>query len=162
MKLALKPLSDKLLEHALNDFDKLVKILRQHPKGKDIERKVRTMESEILTQIWMNGLLPTLTFYLAKGEEDNFKAIKEAFEQGKSSFNVEDSVEKLAYAAMLYLILRELKRLNILKGNFGNPRGCIHELIEMGFLKRMYASRVLSLYLYEFKKLCEAVFEPER
>ncbi|MHC1629088.1 MAG: type III-B CRISPR module-associated protein Cmr5 [Candidatus Nezhaarchaeales archaeon] len=156
--MSIRLLSERSVRAALNDFNNLTKLLEEHPKGEDIGSKLRTRTREILTYIWSGGLALTLTFYLAKGEENNIKIIREAFEGEKKLVG---EPEKLAYAIVLHLAFNRLKQLKFISSDPGDPRSCLHELIEMNPFRRIYASDLLTSYLLEFKKLCEATFKPE-
>jgi len=151
-------LSDESVRAALIDFNKLIELLKKHPKGEDIGGKIRARAREILTYISSEGLAPTLTFYLAKGEEGTIEAIKGAFE-GRGELAGEP--EKLAYAIVFYLSFKRLRQLGFISSDLGDPRGCLRELIEIDPLRRVHASTLLMLYLLEFKKLCEATFKLE-
>ena len=157
--MVIRLLSEESVRSALNDFNSLIKLLEVHPKGEEVGSKTRARTREILTYIWSGGLVPTLTFYLAKGEENNIKIVKGAFE-GEEKLVGEP--EKLAYAIIFYLTFKRLKQLSFISSDLGDPRSCLHELIEMDPFKRMYAFNLLTSYLLEFKKLCEATFKPER
>ena len=164
MKMTVYLLSKESVQAALNDFDDLAKLLKKHPKRKEIESKVRARAREILTYIWSSGLASSLTFYLAKGEENTVNLIKEVFNRREELIEEFEKLapEKFAYAVILYLIFKRLKQLNFISGDPGDPRNCLRELIEMDPFRLMYTSNMLTLYLLEFKKLCEAAFEPER
>jgi len=157
-------LSEESVRAALNDFDNLTKLLKKHPKEEEVGSKVRARAREILTYIWSGGLAPSLTFYLAKGEESTVNLVREVFKGREELIEEFKKItpEKLAYALILYLIFKRLKQLNFISSDPGDPRSCLHELIEMNPFKRMYASNLLTLYLLEFKKLCEATFKSER
>jgi|GEM_PF-5821927 len=95
---------------------------------------------------------------LSKREENNIKMIREAFEGEKKLVG---EPEKLAYAIVLYLAFNRLKQLKFISSDPGDPRSCLHELIEMNPFRRIYVSDLLTSYLLEFKKFCEATFKPE-
>ncbi|RLG05647.1 MAG: type III-B CRISPR module-associated protein Cmr5 [Thaumarchaeota archaeon] len=157
-------ISEEAVRAALKDFNSLIKLLEEHPKGDDIGGKIRARIREILTYTWSRGLAPTLTFYLAKGEEDTIKIVKEAFEGEEKLVEELEKLapEKIAYAIIFYLTFKRLRQLNFVSIDPKDPRSCLRELIEMDPVRRMYATNLLTFYLLEFKKLCEATFEPER
>jgi CRISPR type III-B/RAMP module-associated protein Cmr5 len=154
-------LSENSVRVAIEDFERLFRLLKNRPEGKDLGGKIRTRAREVLTYIWSGGLAPTLTFYLAKGGEGGVKTFKTAFEKGEILPNRLD-LEEVAYAAILYLALKRLKQLGFIKSDLEDLRGCLRELIEIDFFERMYALDLLTSYLLEFKKLCEATFREGR
>ncbi|MEM3390231.1 MAG: type III-B CRISPR module-associated protein Cmr5 [Thermoproteota archaeon] len=141
---------------ALKDFDKLLKTFETSQKKKELESKVRARSREVLTNVWTGGLCPTLTFYLAKAEEENIAIVKETVEERKS---LDGEPEKLGYAIILYLTFRRLKVLKFIEQDLSKPRECLQALITMEPFRRTYATNLLTSYLLEFKKLCEAVFK---
>lgn len=160
--MVIRLLSEESVRAALNDFNNLRELLEKHPKGGEVGKKVRARAREVLTYMLSGGMIPTLTFYLAKGEESTIKLIKDAFE-GKSARELEKiTAERLAYAIIFYLSFKRLKQLGFVSSDLRNPRNCLRELIKINSVRRIYAFNLLTLYLLEFKKLCEATFEPER
>lgn len=154
-------LSEESVHAALNDFNNLLELLKKHPKGESIGSKIRAKAREILTQILSGGAVSTLTFYLAKGEENTIKLIKDAFEE-KSVRKLETiKPEKLAHAIIFYFSFKRLRQLKFVSSNLENPRNCLREFIEIDPFRRIYASNLLTSYLLEFKKLCEATFKLE-
>jgi CRISPR type III-B/RAMP module-associated protein Cmr5 len=150
-------LSEDSVHAAIEDFELLVKLLKGHPKDKDLEKKIRARAQEVLTYIWSGGLATTLTFYLAKGGEEGVKMFKTIFE-GEERLPEDLDLEEAAYAIILYLVLKRLKWFGFIKSGLEDPRGCLHELIEINLFERTYVLDLLTSYLLEFKKLCEATF----
>lgn len=142
---------------ATGDFERLFRLLKGHPKDKDLGAKIRTRTREALTYIWSGGVASTFTFYLAKGGEDNVRTFKTVFE-GEEGLPKHLDLEEVAYAAILYLALKRLKQLGFIKSDLEDPRRCLRELIEIDFFEHMYALDLLTSYLLELKKLCEATF----
>lgn len=151
--------SEESVRAALEDFDKLLKTFEASQKKRELGSKVRARSREVLTNIWTGGLCPTLTFYLAKAGEENVNIVKEALEERKG---LDIEPEKSGYAIMLYFIFQRLKVLKFIEQDPNKPRECLRALVIMEPSKRSYATTLLTSYLLEFKKLCEAVFEPER
>ncbi|MCD6487671.1 MAG: type III-B CRISPR module-associated protein Cmr5 [Desulfurococcales archaeon] len=151
-------LSEEAIHVVLEDFNHLIKLLKEHPRKGEVESKIRARAREILTHIYSGGLAPTLTFYLAKGEKNTLNTVKEAF---KGEKKLDGEPEKLAYAIILYLIFKRLRQLSFISSDPDDPLKCLHELIKMDPFRRMYASSLLTLYLLEFKKLCEAIFKTQ-
>jgi len=154
-------LSEDNVRAALNDFNHLLKVIEHHPRKRDLGSKIRKGAREILTYLWTGGLLPTLTYYLAKSEENTLKNIKNVFNKEKRE-QLFENLDKLAYAIILYFTLKRLKETNIISSELDNPRKCLIELLNSSYLKRVYALHLITSYLLEFKKLCEATFEAER
>jgi CRISPR type III-B/RAMP module-associated protein Cmr5 len=152
------PLTEDSLRAAVEDFERLIKSLRAYDRGEDLGGRVRTRAQDMLTYAWSGGLLPTLTFYLAKAKgEDNIRSFKAFFETGER-LPERLGLEEAAYAALFYLLLKRLKQLGFIKGSLEQPRECLRELIELDFFKRIYVLDLSTAYLLEFAKLCEARF----
>jgi CRISPR type III-B/RAMP module-associated protein Cmr5 len=152
-----RSITEDSLRGAIEDFERLAKLLGAYDKGEDLGSRVRARAQDMLTYAWSGGLLPTLTFYLAKGKEGNIQCFKALFEKGER-LPERLNLEEAAYAVLFYLVLKRLKQLGFVKSGLEQPRECLRELIELDFFKRVYALDLLTAYLLEFTKLCEARF----
>jgi CRISPR type III-B/RAMP module-associated protein Cmr5 len=114
------------------------------------------------------GLVPTLSFCLAKAGIENIKKVVEVMKRDKSTdeFKVKEvEKEKLAYALYTYAILKYLtlingKSIEDIVENSDKLFDYLKELIVVDTRTPLY--RMLQPYLLQFKRLCEATFKPER
>ena len=134
---------------------------------KELKKKLRARSREVPETILELGLVPTLSFCLAKaGKEGLSKAIV-LIEEGQ---DVLDGVkpEELAYGIYTYVILTNLNealniKLNSREVKNGKTRSVYEYLNNLLREDRsIVASMLLQPYLAQFKRLCEAEFPPER
>ncbi len=150
-------------------------------KINEVGSKLRTRAREVPEMILELGLVPTLSYCLSKASVNNIlkiiKVIKNSSEseQLKDIKNVES--EKLAYALYTYVLLNYL---SLTMGKVGNVELRKEDLVNendvdrasnmiIRYMEALMESSAKSLiygllqsYLLQFKRLCEATFEPEK
>jgi len=177
---------DPILE-SVEIFMKVKKVIDEiddQRKREDASAKLRSRAREIPEMILELGLVPTLTYCLAKASANCVVKTITIMEKSKPLTDVfgKDKVkpEELAYALFTYVTL---KYLATIIGKVGEVELKMEELAEMGekgdereaqnmlinYLNALLnANASASLhgllwpYLLQFKKLCEATFESER
>ena len=156
------PISEAI-EVFLEVKDKVIK------DDRELGSKVRTRSREGPEMILTLGITPTLSFYLSKA---GLKTLEYVVKTIKSNHPEQKGVKKedLSYAIYSYVILKYLcKYLPTVEAKD------VYDLVEKGGDKlykllslmvkgesRIPVYRLLIQYLQQFKRLCEASFEPER
>jgi CRISPR type III-B/RAMP module-associated protein Cmr5 len=147
----------------LNLKARIIDRLGDNKLSETIGSKLRTRSREIPEMILDLGLVPTLSFCLAKAGINNVRRVIHAMErEGDKSINIDDTV-KYAYALYTYAIL---KYLTLITGDQ------VEELLEkdkvITFLKKLIETNaqvplynMLQPYLIQFKRVCEATYRPE-
>ena len=141
-------------------------------KGEEVGSKLRTRAREVPEMILELGLVPTLSYCLAKSNVDSIKRIVSIIERDSSVDELKNiKTEELAYALYTYALLKYIVTI------VGGLR--IEAFADMN--KKEISSRLLKYleeladasakaqlhellqpYLLQFKRLCEAVYKPER
>ncbi len=175
-------IADPIRREAIRVFmDVKEKVIDKLNTGKisEVGSKLRTRAREVPEMILELGLVPTLSYCLSKAGVNNIlkviKVMKGDSEQLEDIKNVES--EKLAYALYTYVLLHYL---SLTMGKVSNVELRIEDLVNENDVNRasnmitrymealMESSakslihRLLQPYLLQFKRLCEATFEPER
>lgn len=157
---------------AINIFLEIRKALDKHIKDnntrEEIKRSIRTRSRELPAMMLDLGLIPTLSYILAKSGLDN---LIKAVELIKNSKQVEEiDKEDFSYAIYAYTILEYLhkhlkpKELQAPLKDYIADKNKLTDLLEQHL--RHLASGVnpqitltlLKPYLEQFKRLCEAEF----
>ncbi|MGC9106642.1 MAG: type III-B CRISPR module-associated protein Cmr5 [Infirmifilum sp.] len=152
--------------------NKIVDRLGDSKLSDGVGSKLRARSREVPEMILEQGLVPTLSFCLAKAGIENVEKVVGIMERDESIDEVKDKEiesEKLAYALYTYAIL---KYLTLISGK--SIEGIIENDVENGdklfnYLGELIMSntrtplyRMLQPYLLQFKRLCEATFKPGR
>ncbi|RLF14812.1 MAG: type III-B CRISPR module-associated protein Cmr5 [Thermoprotei archaeon] len=138
----------------------------------EVRKKLRTRSRNMPELMIDLGLAPTLTFCLAKASKDNLNKACILMDDGVDSFisSIKSgdklSVEDLSYALYAYVILKYLKELGIRRNGEriavdARKVDSIYELLK-ALTRGTTLLNLLTPYLTEFKKLCEAEFPSER
>jgi CRISPR type III-B/RAMP module-associated protein Cmr5 len=152
----------------MNLKDKIINRLGDNNLSEDVGSRLRARSREVPEMILEQGLVPTLSFCLAKAGIENIKKVVEVMKRDKSTdeFKVKEvEKEKLAYALYTYAILKYLtlingKSIEDIVENSDKLFDYLKELIVVDTRTPLY--RMLQPYLLQFKRLCEATFKPER
>jgi len=149
-------------------------------KRDDVESKLRARAREIPGMITDIGLIPTLSFCLAKAGVHNLALVfRWMSDDSKRSYNQNVSTikpEELSYALFVYTTLKYLGRIKGLQFNIEDLKRLSRKDKNEEFISKLYeylniltqdnkaiiASKLLQQYLIQFKRLCEASFKPER
>ena len=148
--------------------DKIINRLGDNNLSEDVGSRLRARSREVPEMILEQGLVPTLSFCLAKAGIENIKKVIEVMEHDKSIDEIkvkEVEKEKLAYTLYTYAILKYLTLISgksiediVEKGD--ELFNYLGELVVINTRAPLY--RMLQPYLLQFKRLCEATFKPER
>jgi hypothetical protein len=115
------------------------------------------------------GLVPALTFYMAKGDENAYEFIYKALARRCTATNQKPDMkiceefedkEGAGYSALLAVATNMLAERGFIDGNkAAGYKGLAEELKAIsGKAQELAARRILVEYLTEFKKLAEAFF----
>lgn len=159
------------VEEAIEVFlDVKRKVVR---KDEDLGSKLRTRSHEMPEIMLELGLVPALSFCLAKAKVETLKLVVSKVEDCELSLRKEGgkepSKEELSYAAYAYVTLRYLCKQAPAVGA-GSVCDLVREENKLyEFLLSMMEGAVeppvyglLQQYLQQFKRLCGAAFKPER
>ncbi len=160
----------------MNIKEKVIDKFEDKEKSEEIGSKLRARAREIPEMMLELGLVPTLSYCLAKANIDNIKKVITIIERDTSIEELKDAKsEELAYALYTYALL---KYLAIIMGNVKGIELKMEELAEKSekevsdiLLKYFEAltedttktplHELLQSYLLQFKRLCETVYKPE-
>jgi len=157
-------------ERAVNDFKLVYKlfqdILRLPDKGREeFGKSFRARSRECPSLLYEVGIISTISFMYAKTKDAEKQTYTVFINFIKQAQATSENLKKLnstegGYAAYLYLILSEIKRL-VPKINIdpSSPLSCIEVLTGSGLLAILPS--LLMPYLLEVKRLAEAVFPSE-
>jgi CRISPR type III-B/RAMP module-associated protein Cmr5 len=147
-------------ERAVSEFAEIIYKIYRDKGAKEFGKSFRSRAREIPSFLYEVGLISALSFIYAKTEDADKKTYKNIFNYirgGTQSLEGIDSTEG-GYAAYLYLILQEIKRLapdrNI------DAEDPLSSIIAIKGLKRPLIS-LLMPYLLEIKRLAEATLPSE-
>jgi len=145
-------------------------------KRRNVGSKLRTRAREAPEMMAELGLVPTLSYYLAKADVENLrKVIIMMTKQAPSTEELENiKDEELAYTLYTYAVLNYM---STVAGRVGGIELRMEKLAEMdekrlidtllNYLKVLINSTEVALYellqpyLLQFKRLCEAIYKPE-
>ena len=144
----------ELILKAIEDFDKLLSLLENKEESK-IGGSFRARCRELPSLIEDVGFVPALSFCYAKATKDVYENIRKLIES-KSTIKDGDST-KQGYGIYLYLVLKRLKTLGLVKLDLNKPINILGELME----KERLASKLIRPYIVQLKRLSEAVFKIE-
>jgi len=152
-------------ERAVNDFKLVYKLLQEIEKisdKKDFGESFRTRSREVPSFLYEVGVISALSFMYAKTEDADKHTYKIFINFARNIQIAKEDLEKLnstagGYAAYLYLVLLEMKRLMPGKNlDPSSPISCIDTLAGSEILAILPS--LLMPYLLEIKRLAEAVF----
>lgn len=128
-------------------------------KGKkeilEAEKSTRARSREIPSLMQELGLLGVLSYYYAKSEKENYDSLIQALEKKSQEKDLFRDT-KMGYAVLLYLALKGIETLNIIKIDYKDPYTSITELNkEENLSKVAVIEKLLIPYLVEIKRLCE-------
>jgi len=158
-------------ERAVNDFKLVYKLFQEISKLSDkseekFGKSFRARARESPPLLYEVGVLPVISFIYAKTRDADEQTYTIFINFTKQVQMTPENLKKLnstegGYAAYLYLILSEIKRL-VPKEDIdpSSPLSCIEALIGSGILTILPS--LLMPYLLEIKRLAEAVFPSER
>ncbi len=139
-----------------------------------IKSKLRTRAREIPGMIIDTGLVPTLSFCLAKAGIDKLRLVLKLMGGYMDSNKLENiKPEEISYALYTYVVMKYLDRIKSIKPGIREFMKSIDEDREFSnklyeYLKTLMqsnialtASKLLQPYFIQFKRLCEAEFKPE-
>ncbi len=158
------------------EVKKVIDKLDDKKKSEEVGSKLRARAREIPEMILELGLVPTLSFCIAKAEVGNIiKAARVIV--GRDQLNKVENIgsDELAYAIYTYILL---KYLTSIVGKVNEVEFRINDLIEkdeeeiqstlIEYLKALIITSstplygMLQPYLLQFKRLCEATFNSGR
>ncbi|MEM4650051.1 MAG: type III-B CRISPR module-associated protein Cmr5 [Candidatus Bathyarchaeia archaeon] len=140
----------ELILNAIKDFNLLLSLLENKEKSK-IGESFRARCRDFPSFIEDVGFLSALSFCYAKATKNIYEEVKKAFED-KSTIKDGDST-KQGYGIYLYLLLRRLKELGLIKTV--DPLKALEEIMNG---KERIVEKLIEPYLIQLKKLSEAVF----
>jgi CRISPR type III-B/RAMP module-associated protein Cmr5 len=141
---------------AITDFEFLLNSLEKR-EGSKVGGSFRSRCRELPTLIEDVGLVPALSYCYAKAGKGVYDTIKRMLKEG-GKISDGDSTEK-GYGIYLYFTLKRLKDLKLLEeSHLDDPIKAFEEL-QKG--KQRVASKLLSPYLIQMKRLSEAIFKAE-
>lgn len=152
-------------ERAVSEFAEIVYKIYRDKGAKEFGKSFRSRAREMPSFLYEVGLISALSFIYAKTEDADKKTYKNIFNYirgqlykgGTRSLEGIDSTEG-GYAAYLYLLLQEIKRLALDRNiNVEDP---LSSIIALKGLKRPLIS-LLMPYLLEIKRLAEATLPSE-
>lgn len=174
-----------LVEEALHVFIDIKEKIIDKLKDEKLGSKLRSKAREIPEMILELGLVPTISYCLAKAEIDKVikvvrvikKGDSEAIEELSKLKLKESDQEKLAYALYTYVLLNYLSTIARTINNAeldlekltdkDNTEEVSNKLIR--YLEELMKSNIKTLahellypYMLQFKRLCEAVYKSER
>ena len=158
-------------ERAVNDFKLVYKLFQEISKLPDkgeekFGKSFRARARENPPLLYEVGVLPIISFMYAKTRDADEQIYTTFINFTKQVQITPENLKKLnsvegGYAAYLYLILSEIKRLISKKEiNPESPLSCIEALTGSGILAILPS--LLMPYLLEIKRLAEAVLPSER
>lgn len=164
---------------AIQVFLEIKKTVIDHLEGdksEEVGSKLRTRAREIPEMIVEMGLIPTISYCIAKANISNFQKVTNSLELGTFIDELKNvKSEELAYALYSYVIL---KYMSIIAGNLNGVKFGLDDLVRkekaevsdliikyIGALTenmtKIPITQLLLSYLLQFKRLTEAVYKPE-
>ncbi len=143
----------------------------------DIESKLRSRSREIPEMMVDLGLVPTLSFCLAKAGIDNLMLVFRLMSGCSTDFDELKNIkpEEFSYALYTYIILRYLSKIITVQLEIEGLEKLSRESKTKEFADKLYeylnnlargsiavaTYKLLQPYLIQFKRLCEAAFRLE-
>jgi len=139
----------------------LKKVIENSGKISDVEKSTRARSRELPSLIQELGLLGVLSYYYGKSEKENYSLLIQFLEKKSQERDIPDNT-KMGYAVILYLALRGIEALNIIKIDYKDPYSSITELNKEENLNKVAViEKLLIPYLVEIKRLCEGTLRSE-
>jgi len=137
-------------------YSNVLKNAIEKEKLPNIETSTRARSREVLSLIQELGLLGVLSLYYGKAEKENYDSLIEILEGREKEEKKLFSKTEAGYAVILYLILKGIESLNIVKIDCKKPYEAINELSKKENLSKISViEKLLIPYMIEIKRLCE-------